>query len=222
MAIAVDATSSGSNFYTSTSNLSFAHTVGSGCSILLVGLSVNSNVTPNPVVTYNGSGLTKLTGELGNSFGEASIFYMFNPPAGSANIVVSISTDAFGGDRVASGLSLSGTGTTLGTAFGTPVKASTTSTTGSSSLSITTTVTGSLLFESCNAYFSGRTATASAGQTAIQNSNQGAIAYRANTTPQTFSNESFSFSSTGSPWSEVAVEVLPAASANKGGFFTIM
>lgn len=215
--ITFDAVSSGSNYGT-TSDLTFSHTVGVGAKILLVGVSATSNLVPAATVTFNGVPMTLLTSKQADSSaaGFSYIFYLLNPPAGTHNIVVHTTTDGFGGDRIAGGLSLFGTDNSAPSNTATHADSSS-----SGQATIVTTVTGSLLFEVCCEYSNVDTVSPGSGQTNVITASKGCVAYRANTTPQSYT-ELFGFSSTfGRGYSVCLAEIIPGAD-NTSSFFSIL
>lgn len=90
-----------------------SYTVPAGASILLVGISVDQATTAI-TMTYGGTAMTSGVTAVGvNPWPKAQIFYLINPPAGTANIVanMSISTEAVMGAMAFSGVTV-GTGAT--------------------------------------------------------------------------------------------------------------
>lgn len=96
MAISFDAASQGTANATTT--LTFSHTVGSGVrGILIVGVSTAIGTGQSHVsVTYGGVNMTLLVQDFGG--GGASLWYLVNPSAGAANVVITVgSNDAIVG-----------------------------------------------------------------------------------------------------------------------------
>lgn len=86
--MALDAVRSG---FGNTKRLSFPHPVAAGASILVVGISIDRANTSINNVTYAGLALTQLGAAGSGGRPGASIWYRLNPPAGTANIQVSLS-----------------------------------------------------------------------------------------------------------------------------------
>ncbi len=138
-AIALDA--SRSSFGT-TYLLSFSLPVAVGASILVVGISIDRANTAISGVTYAGQALT-LHGSAGTSSRpEASIWYRLNPPAGTANVQVSLSANE---QVVAGTASFLGVNTT--TPFDVPVALATGSSSTAASVTLTPVSDGAWIFE---------------------------------------------------------------------------
>lgn len=93
MAITFDAASSADG----TSNpFSWSHTVGAGDHrMLVVGVSIRKESNPRPVVssvTYDGEALTQAVTEANDGKTSADIWYMVNPPVGTATVEVATDT----------------------------------------------------------------------------------------------------------------------------------
>jgi hypothetical protein len=88
MAISVDATSNTTNEFSSQSSQTWSHTIGSGAGrLLIVGSMTRDGASDVSSITYGGTALTK--GIDAKYSGENSeLWYMYNPPVGVANIVV--------------------------------------------------------------------------------------------------------------------------------------
>jgi uncharacterized repeat protein (TIGR01451 family) len=100
-AIGLDRVSVGSN---TTATITVSHTTASGTDrLMLVGISLNraTGTTYEQVtnVTYGGTGLTLVGARTNTTLGEAVVFIwgLANPPAGTANVVVSFNTNATDG-----------------------------------------------------------------------------------------------------------------------------
>lgn len=88
MSIGFDAASSSSGL---TNSLSFSHTVGSGDRrILIVGVGHDSATEIVTGVTYGGVAMTLLIGRSPLSGINSRLFYLLDPAAGAANVVVSL------------------------------------------------------------------------------------------------------------------------------------
>lgn len=91
--ISVDSTSSG--FNGSASSLSVSHTVATGATILIVAVRTFNQTKTCSGVTYNGVAMTQLATVLGgNNDRNLYYFYLKNPPAGTANIVASVTASS--------------------------------------------------------------------------------------------------------------------------------
>lgn len=91
--ITFDAASSATS---GTSPLSWSHTVGSGNNRLLVvsiGIEGDSTVGNITGVTYNSVALTKAVENFVGDYQNTEIWYLLNPPAGSANVAVTTNGD---------------------------------------------------------------------------------------------------------------------------------
>ena len=91
--ITFDAASSATS---GTSPLSWFHTVGSGNNRLLVvsiGIEGDSTVGNITGVTYNSVALTKAVENFVGDYQNTEIWYLLNPPAGSANVAVTTNGD---------------------------------------------------------------------------------------------------------------------------------
>jgi hypothetical protein len=90
-----------------------SYTVSAGASILLAGISVDQ-ATANITMTYGGTAMTSAVIAVGvNPWPKAQIFYLINPPAGTANIVanMSVSSEAVLGAIAFSNVNVSTGGT---------------------------------------------------------------------------------------------------------------
>jgi len=125
-----------------TNSLTFAHTVGATAKILLVGVSTN-NANAAPTVTYSSQSLTQLI-LAGTGVGNPGtwIFYLLNPSAGSANVVVTLASSM---DVVAGSVSLNGVSTT--NPFDVAAVAVTQNAVNNTSRSITPVTAGAWVFE---------------------------------------------------------------------------
>ncbi len=84
--------------YTDTSTLTWSHTVGSGASILLVGVNIRDSAIAATGVTYNGIPLTRI----GNAFTGSTrieLWYLVNPSPGTNNVAVTLPSSV----RIAAG-----------------------------------------------------------------------------------------------------------------------
>ena len=91
-----------------TTTVSLTYNVPAGASILLVGLSTN-NAVGTVSMTYGGTAMTLgATAVSANSWPRAQIWYLTNPPAGSASVSVSINQTA---EIVLGAMSFSGANT---------------------------------------------------------------------------------------------------------------
>jgi len=110
---AFDNASSASNSSTS-STLTFSHTVGTGSDrLLLVGVVIRSSSTSVTSITYNSLALTYLSSVLSNDV-RTELWYRKNPPSGAHNVVVTI-----GASRMMAAGAMSFTGVHQTTTFGT-------------------------------------------------------------------------------------------------------
>lgn len=107
MAISLNSTSSGSD--TSTQTLTYSHTVNAGSNkILIVGVTIEVD-TGNPlrtistVVFNTNESLTKIDAQEYDSRDETSLWYLLNPTATTANIVVTASADPGADSGIVSG-----------------------------------------------------------------------------------------------------------------------
>jgi hypothetical protein len=97
-----------------TSRTLLSYTVPANASILLVGLSINNVTATINSVTYGGTAMTPGPLAVGqNPWPRAQIYYLVNPPVGTANVVASFSqnSEVVMGARWFSGVNTS-TGTT--------------------------------------------------------------------------------------------------------------
>lgn len=124
-----------------------SYTVPAGSSILLVGISLSdANATVNPVL-YGGTNMTR-----GPSFARAApwplvqIWYLVNPPAGTANVVATVSP--YGTEVVMGAQSFTGVNTGTGATAPFDVAAVTNSASSKiASVSITPATSGAWIFE---------------------------------------------------------------------------
>jgi hypothetical protein len=153
--IAAGATSSG--FSTGSTTLTFSHTPGSGSNkLLLVAVGIGGiNGTPaanDPQtvvsVTYNGNPLSQVEESIGNET-RTYIYSLVNPGAGPNNIVVTISNDA-GKDAISNTLvqasAVTFTGVHQVTPLGTPVKAESSTNSGSMTITVPSTTTTDVIY----------------------------------------------------------------------------
>lgn len=95
MAIALDVVAGADSGSTGVSSLTWSHTVGSGSNRLLIATVVTAPPTMARItgMTYGGTAMTYLTraiaGDGVNTGRGIDIYYMVNPPSGTANVVVS-------------------------------------------------------------------------------------------------------------------------------------
>ena len=162
-AIAFDAAASTSG--KNAASISWSHTVGTGASILVVGLAVEdttSSILSPSSITYNGVAMTAVPSSSATSgsstFDRSQLFYLLNPPSGVHTVAVS-----FGGaiNNIAAGsVSLSGTTGAPGAA------AIATATSGSAiSASVNVTTAGSWVVDVVCSGASSATFPAGSGQT---------------------------------------------------------
>lgn len=90
-AISLDTTSYQYNGATNSNNVTFSHTIGNGSDrLLVVYVPISQDITVSSV-TYGGNACTLSIGKT-NGQVKAYIYYMINPPVGSANVVVTFNT----------------------------------------------------------------------------------------------------------------------------------
>lgn len=131
MAITVDAVASANTGDTApvgTTPISWDHTVGEGASILIIQETSavdGGSLPPSITVTYGGTPLTMLSGSqsYGGTYFETSIWYLLNPPAGTAEVEITYGQGMY---CLGSG-SVSLFGVDTSTPFGTPATANGTS-----------------------------------------------------------------------------------------------
>jgi hypothetical protein len=138
-AVALDATRSS---FGNTSLLSFSHPVAAGASILVVGISIDRANTAINNVSYAGQALTPLGSAGTANRPEASIWFLLNPPAGTANVQVSLGAN----ERVVAGTaSFFGVNTT--TPFDIPVALATGNNNTAASVTLTPVTDDAWIFE---------------------------------------------------------------------------
>lgn len=169
--IAIDATSKGNS--NSATSLTFAHTTGAGANrLMLVSVMVGSsssfggNASTVGTVTYGGTALTQV-GAVAESGGRVRsyIYQLLNPPSGTANVIVSLSSGSTAKPLYAGVTTF--TGVHQSTPLGTYTSKTTSSTT-SASLTVSS-ASGELVFDAIavdGESSSNIALTASSGQTA--------------------------------------------------------
>ncbi len=123
MAIVIDTGNISSSTAGSVSSLTFANTVSSGATLLLVGVGFQSDAAPfeSISVTYNGVAMTAIGSQMNNNDQQSQPFYMVNPPAGTHNVVITFSGTITSG---CGGMAVSMSGSDTSTIFGTQVTTS--------------------------------------------------------------------------------------------------
>ncbi len=213
---AVSTSQSSSN---NTTSLSFSHTPGSGSNRLLlvsVGLGAVTD-TGNPPsmsgVTFNGVAMTLVDSQISGSGGAGDdtisyIYRMVNPPAGPANVVVTLGG---AGSLVVGATTFTGVNQT--TPLGTPVKTSGTGATASMAVS---SAAGQLVYGT-SSWDEQPAVTVSVDQTSLWNITGGAVGAvsGAASTELGAASVTHSYTSPGNTqdWAMVAVPILPASSS---------
>jgi hypothetical protein len=212
--------------------LTWSHTVGSSANrILVVGVAmrIDTSSGPGPTtrvtgVTFNGTALTCLaaladnnsgacntagTGSASSGFGRAEIWYLLNPAAATANIVVTVNNSTV----IAAG-SASYFGVTSVTSGGT--KGSNNGVTGSSSISLgpITTPANGLVVDTVGSARSVTDSATGTGHTDLTDAGDTATAgfhIRCDVGQDTTSNPTLTWTLSGSsPWAIVAAVLTPA------------
>lgn len=126
-----------------TTLLSFAHPVAVGVSILVVGVSIDRANTAINYVRYGGTDLTPLGVAFSGTNPEASIWYLLTPPAGTANVTVSL-----GGNEEVSAGAISFFGVSTTTPFDVlPIATNTSNTGTAASVTVTPVTDGAWIFD---------------------------------------------------------------------------
>ncbi|MBI4848420.1 MAG: Ig-like domain-containing protein, partial [Nitrospirae bacterium] len=213
-AIAVDGTATNSSSTTST--VSWSHTVGTGSNrLLVVGVSFdarNSNTVSS--VTYGGTALTNLRAEgTGANFARTEIWYLTAPASGSNTITVTIGGTAT--DKLNMAGAVSYTGVDQTTPFSSNRGAAGT-TASAPSVSISS-ATGNLIFDIFATYRPTTTPSQGAGQTLYwKNTTQGTtgvnggMSSKAGTSATTMSWTGRATTGTGNVWSISAASIKAA------------
>jgi hypothetical protein len=125
-----------------TTLLTFAHPVAAGASILVVGVSIDRASTAINYVRYGGTDLTPLGVAYSGNNPEASIWFLLNPPAGTANVTVGL-----GGNEEVSAGAISFFGVSTTTPFDVPIATNTGNTGTAASVTITPVTDGAWIFD---------------------------------------------------------------------------
>jgi len=188
----------------SSTSLTYSHTVASQANRIIVVLVSSAGTTPSGV-TYNGDALTQLDTQLNGGSG-AHIWYRVAPDVGTANVVIS-----FSGSTSASSESISLYNVHQSTPFGTAVKETGSSTGAQPSADVTTAV-GDFVLDVVSAESSVTASAPGDGQTEIRDATAGsviAVSYEYAQTTTTTMSETLSGSDA---WAHVAAGVKVAAS----------
>jgi uncharacterized repeat protein (TIGR01451 family) len=227
-AVAVDATSSTSKT-SSTGSVTLSHTTGTGSNrLLLVGVSFQKNgVTDRQVstVTYSGQSLTRagFGQNAADAEDRAEIWYLMNPPSGTANVVVTMTGASNPESIVVGATTFTGVHQTtpLGTAVGTGVPDG--SGAGSPSVTVAS-ATGQLVFDTV-AVDQGATLSENSGQTQRWDvstgtgteDTRGAASTKAGAASVTMA---WTSGDTSQAWAIVAVPIRPAPAGVTNTSFT--
>jgi hypothetical protein len=191
-----------------TTLLSFAHPVTAGASVLVVGVSIDRANTSINYVRYGGVNLTQIAVAFSGTNPEASIWYMVNPPAGTANVTISL-----GGNEevIAGAISLFGVNTT------TPFDVAAATSTGNgnaASVTITPVTSGAWVFD-VMAVNNGKDVTpTAAGQTqhwesAVNNRVTGAASTIGPVNPAAPRTPRWTWTGSAQAWAHAAVTLRP-------------
>lgn len=92
MAIARDSTSSAQSNTTSSTTVTFSHTIVSTVNgVIYAGLTIDASTTPTATATFAGNAMTQLA-SIGSTSEYVTAFRLVNPPVGANNVVISWSS----------------------------------------------------------------------------------------------------------------------------------
>jgi uncharacterized repeat protein (TIGR01451 family) len=211
------ASTSSTNSPAATNSVTFSHTSGSGTnSLLVIGVSmgVAANIGSITVtnVTYGGVTLSNLVAHVNNGTAKArtEIWYLTNPPAGPANVVIRSSAPA---NLIAGAITF--TNANLQFPFGAVATAHSTSSGTSASLNVVS-ATNEIPFVSIDVDGNGSAFTLvnGAAQNALWNTNSAGETAGAASTKAGVASASFSWTWTGGQeWAVAGVSVKPATTS---------